>query len=288
MSSAQNHHQTIKKARNIQLTYKLTVNEYFHGTDVNFKYRKNKICQKCSGCGNLSGIQPKVCQKCDGKGFEIKLVNMSFFIQQSKVPCEDCNSSGFIIIDDDICTECNGKRVINTEVNNIIPIPAGIPVGTPLNFQEKGQEDFDHVPGDLEVIFKVEENKNWKVVNDGRLAYHMDISVLSLLYTDWTIIHHLNGSLIKIPLISVKNNQLMYEVEKFGIKRPNGEIDNLIIEVNLIFPELNDEEKIIIKRLDKNEEPEFLDNPKIQIAQIFEHKENENVQNILPQQCQTQ
>lgn len=293
MSSAQEHHQIIKKAKNIQIEHTLTLNEYFSGTDVNLKYRKNKMCLKCSGYGTLSGKEPNACQKCEGKGFEVKLIRVAIFMQQTQIPCEDCNSSGFIIPKDDICTECYGKRVFETEVEEKIPLPAGIPIGRPLGFQEKGHEDFDHVPGDLAVIFHLEENeenKNWKVVNGGRLAYNMDISVLLLLYQDYVIIQHLNNKLLKIPLTPVKNNQLVYEIEKYGIQRENGETDNLIIEVNLTFPELSEEDKNIVRTLEKDNQnkSEYLDNSEIEVTQIFEHKaEHENVQNI-SHECHTQ
>ncbi len=291
MSNTHDQHQIIKKAKNIQLEHTLTVKEYFQGTDVNLKYRKNKLCLKCSGYGTLSGTEPKACQKCEGKGFEIKLIRVAFFMQQSQVPCEDCHSSGFIISKDDLCNECNGKRVIETEVEEKIPIPAGIPIGRPLGFQEKGNEDFDHIPGDLTIIFHLEENKNWKVVN-GRLAYHLDVSVLLLLYQDYIVIRHLTDKLVKIPLHPIKTNQLIYEIEKYGIQKPNGETDNLIIEVNLIFPELKEEDKNIIRDLDKcvveiGEVEKIEEAEGVEVANVFEQNENENNQNI-SHECHTQ
>ncbi len=293
MSNSQENNKIIKKAKNIQLEHTLTLKEYFQGTDINLKYCKNKICQKCSGYGTLSGTDPKACQKCEGKGFEIKLIRVAFFMQQSQIPCEDCHSSGFIVDKNDICTECIGKRVIETETEEKLHIPPGIPIGRPLGFQEKGNEDFDHIPGDLTVIFHLEENKNWKTVN-GRLAYHLYVSVLTLLYQDYVIIRHLNDSLIKIPLQPIKTNQLIYEIEKYGIKKPNGEIDNLIIEINLTFPKLKEEDKNIIRDLDKRlieiGEVEKIEEgvEGVEVANVLEQNENnENNQNI-SHECHTQ
>lgn len=145
------------RGSDLEMNMQVEFNEAIFGIDREIEYERQNRCDKCNGTGSKDG-QKKTCQTCDGKGQIRQTQNTIFGSMQVVTDCPTCEGSGEVISEK--CDKCSGNGILKAKEKLTVKIPAGIPDGVTVRFNEKGNAgrrggDF----GDLYVSIEVKPDK---------------------------------------------------------------------------------------------------------------------------------
>lgn len=148
----------------LRINVRLTLDEVRTGVTKKFKVKKNITCPNCHGTGSQDG-QKESCGQCKGSGVVYRTMHTMLGTMQTQTTCPGCGGTGSIIKNK--CGRCGGEGVVSGEEIVEVKIPAGIENGMVVNVPGKGHAGkLNGVPGDIQVIVSVEDNKNF--VRDGK------------------------------------------------------------------------------------------------------------------------
>ena len=191
-----------KKGNNIKHTINIALDEVFSGT-----YRKIYIERDLIDINNIS-----ICNSCNGKGIVLQTMRMGPMIQQVQQPCPKCRGMGK--------SYSVNKNKEYIDVN----IPKGVPDNHKIIIFDKGDDVLDGDPGDLHVIIKVKDHKNF-IRKGNDLFINKDISLIEALNGFKIVIEHFDRKiLIKNDKI-IKPNAFDMVNSKSEWKKVNCDID---------------------------------------------------------------
>jgi len=179
--------------------------------------RKEK-CEVCNGEGIKPGTTKKICKTCDGNG-RVRTRQGFFSIVTT---CPDCYGEGRIA--EELCKECNGKKLVNQKRKIDIKIPAGIYDEAYLKLTGEGHSGLGGgVNGDLYVVIHIKPHEIFKRENND-----------CLLYLPITLTQAVLGDKIEI--------QDLYGIQQIEIKPGTQNNDKLVIK-GKGFPKINSNQK---------------------------------------------
>ncbi|MDR2268457.1 MAG: molecular chaperone DnaJ [Holosporaceae bacterium] len=111
----------------------ITLEEAFHGKNIDLKIKTNIACKECNGTGSEKGEKPKKCPSCRGSGRQ--RFSQGFFTVEKT--CNSCNGTGHII--ENSCKNCRGAGRIGGTRNINVSIPAGIEDGARIRLSGEGE-----------------------------------------------------------------------------------------------------------------------------------------------------
>ncbi len=111
----------------------ITLEEAFHGKDIELNLRTHVKCEDCKGTGSEGGTQPKVCPSCRGTG-KMRFSQGFFMVERT---CSACNGTGHII--ENSCKKCHGAGRINQSRTIKVSIPAGINDNAKIRLAGEGE-----------------------------------------------------------------------------------------------------------------------------------------------------
>lgn len=118
------------------------------GCDYDIKFDKKSVCEKCSGRGVPSGVDPERCQQCSGTGsVRVQRGNMAF-----ASTCQGCSGLGTYYRY--MCDLCNGLKWTKREHNITVKIPAGVDTGNVVRVAGQGHSTIAGT-GDLYLHLKI-------------------------------------------------------------------------------------------------------------------------------------
>ena len=91
-----------RQGKSLRYDLELTLEEAFHGKEVEIVFHRLENCPSCGGSGAKPGTQPRTCPTCNGRG---QVIRSQGFFQVSST-CPSCHGQGEIISDP--CPECGG------------------------------------------------------------------------------------------------------------------------------------------------------------------------------------
>ena len=91
----------------VQFNLRINLEQIKRGAVQEISFKRNKICNKCSGTG---GAGQKTCGNCMGQGFQV-VRPAPFFTQQ--IPCQVCAGKGTIF--DDPCHPCSTRGYVQVQ-----------------------------------------------------------------------------------------------------------------------------------------------------------------------------
>ena len=159
---------------------------------------------------------------------------------QSTVPCEHCNGTGEIIDPDDVCPECNGKKVIKERKVLEVNIDKGAPHGEKYLFHGESDEYPGREAGDVIIVVNEQPHKLFKR-KGADLLIEKEISLLEALTGVDFVVDHLDGSKFRVKSVPgqvIKPDTLM-TIEDKGLpfhKNPY-QFGNLFVLFKVQFPE---------------------------------------------------
>ncbi|CCE63899.1 hypothetical protein TPHA_0G00630 [Tetrapisispora phaffii CBS 4417] len=140
-----------RKAQSIQVTYPLSLREYFTGANVNFQMDFKDTCDHCKGSGSEDGKVDK-CKECGGNGFVVQVIRMGPVTQQMHTQCPKCHGAGSTIKNH--CKKCHGQKLVTKSKEINVKVPAGAPRDFLKIVENGGDKELNAEAGDLLVQFQ--------------------------------------------------------------------------------------------------------------------------------------
>ncbi|OMJ21895.1 DnaJ-like protein [Smittium culicis] len=199
----------------INLDLHLSLEELYHGKEVDIDVSKQKICSHCGGSGAESPDDISQCDECDGSGMKVvRRILGPGIVQQMQTTCTKCHGVGKATKKK--CHLCKGERVIrgNDQVN--FDISAGTNAGHQVTIESEADEHPDHETGNL--VFKVLEIPHRLFTRKNENLYlDVDISLLESLTGFKRKFRHLNGKTIDLVHTDVVPNGHIEEMKNLGM-----------------------------------------------------------------------
>lgn len=228
--------------RNLKYNLEITFEEAIEGTEKELKIPKHTFCPDCDGSGAAPGGET-TCSDCGGRG-QLQFTQGFLAIKR---PCPACQGTGKRITIK--CSNCRGNKLIRTENNVKVKIPAGITDQSRLRIRGEGEVGFNGGPeGDLYIEIDIEEHPLFKREAEN-LYCQVPISfVKAALGAEIEIPTPKGKSSIKIPA-GTQNGQT-FRLKGKGVPRlDGGGTGDLYIETTVEIPvKLNKKQKEILEQ----------------------------------------
>jgi molecular chaperone DnaJ len=132
---------------NINIRVDVTLEDIAFNNKKEVKYKRKRLCQKCSGTG---AKKKTTCRSCNGTGHTV--TNMNGFAV--KRPCQLCSGKGFQIDEKCDASDCSAGIVYREEVVDIT-IPAEVQNDMTLRVSRRGHESLmGNVVGELYIVVR--------------------------------------------------------------------------------------------------------------------------------------
>jgi molecular chaperone DnaJ len=186
-----------KRGADIEAVLKVDFSEAVFGTSKKVRYDRFEGCTHCDATGAKDG-KLKTCPTCNGSGQVSQIQNTFFGRIQTSAVCPTCEGRGKI--PEATCTYCKGTGRQKKQTEFDVNIPAGIPDGVTLRFQEKGDAaEHGGVNGDLYVSIEVTPHPRLERRGDD-IYLDQDISVTMAVLGGEVTIPSVSGELkMKVP-----------------------------------------------------------------------------------------
>ena len=231
-----------KKCKTKYIQIKITLEEVYFGLMKNITYNKQILCPKCNGSGSDDPNENTDCLTCKGYGFRLfKEKNGNNILRKT---CDKCLGLGVIIKNK--CSNCDGYRIKNMDIESEILIEKGIENGHRTILKNKGDEYPKFENGDLIITFYIEDNKIF-IRKENDIVYHYKINLIeSLLGNDIIIKNYINGNDILIENKKIIKFNDIKIVNGLGmpIYKEEGKYGNLIIKFIIEIPKDINKEQI--------------------------------------------
>jgi molecular chaperone DnaJ len=135
----------------VALRMTVSMEEAYHGSKKEVKYRRNAPCDTCSGTGAKNG-NLVTCETCGGTGQQRVVQGQGFFKMVTVTTCRTCNGRGKRPVEP--CPVCKGSGTIVKNESLEVNVPPGAREGLRIRFKGKGQSQSGYV-GDLYIIVSV-------------------------------------------------------------------------------------------------------------------------------------
>ena len=138
------------RGQDLRYNLELSLEEAFHGRQVEIKVPTAEACATCSGSGAEPGSKPEQCPTCSGIG-KVRASQGFFTVERT---CPNCHGSGRFIRRP--CKTCQGAGLTQKERTLSVDIPAGVEEGTRIRLSGEGQAGFNGGPaGDLYLFIAI-------------------------------------------------------------------------------------------------------------------------------------
>ena len=149
-----------RKGNDLRVQMSITLEEVFKGVQKKVKYKRQNVCNSCSGKG---GSGERTCSGCNGFGRKNYTQQTPFGTISQTVTCNDCGGNGRQVTNR--CGSCNGHGTQDKEEIVEINIPRGAYSGMGMTLQGYGNHIRSGIPGDLQVIIEEIPHDKFKRVS---------------------------------------------------------------------------------------------------------------------------
>ncbi len=125
----------VPRGADLEFILKIDFLEAVFGIEKEIEYERLIKCDQCNGSG-AKGNAKKKCPTCSGAGQVRQVQNTIFGSMQVVSTCPTCNGTGEVISEK--CPKCKGSGTLKVRDHFKVKIPAGIPDGVTLKFNDRG------------------------------------------------------------------------------------------------------------------------------------------------------
>lgn len=213
---------------------RLGFREAFEGTRLNLRVNRSEPCLSCQGTGEV-GRRAETCRGCQGKG---RVGGGSGFLSFGRV-CPDCGGKGSRTPP---CPDCKGAGRHARQETVAIGIPAGVDDRARLKVANKGEAGRrGGGPGDLFLQISIEPDKRFTRMG-ANLNVTLPISFSEAALGAKVPVPTPEGErTIKVPPGTQTGAKLRIKGEGMPIPKTGGQRGDVIVEVQVVTPQLQDE-----------------------------------------------
>ena len=232
----------------------ISLTTLYYGKIEKLTYKKKTKCTHCLGTGAQTPKALYDCNSCFGQG--IKIIHqelMPGMVQQVNRPCVDCNGTGKRLDPSQICTTCNGDKIITIQEENQIYIEPGmddqdkIYINHASDIKHSNQEN-----GNIILIINSKQDEYYH-----RFGPHLyrkyNITLLEALTTiQIKLDNHPSKHSFYIDYQDIITPDTIIELKGKGMPLLNSknEFGNLYIQFNIKFPQsLSNQRQDYLKKL---------------------------------------
>lgn len=243
-----------KKGKAIKLNVHVTIQEIYNNVKKIITYDRYEPCSHCGGKGVSKNGRVEMCSNCHGTGMYTKVHRSGFSVIQQSSQCPVCGGTGQIIINP--CTFCNGTGLERKRVTRTVQIPVGcvnnsyVTIAQGGNYCEKNDGDI----GDLVIIFKIDDDKNFEIADNGcDIIALKEVSVIDCILGTEQYINGIDGKTYKFKIDVGTTDGNIYSLKGRGMPRGNGTYGNMNIYIRQNMPsKLTKEDIELLNKLKKS------------------------------------
>jgi molecular chaperone DnaJ len=219
-----------RRGADVETEASLSFSDAIDGSTVTLRLTDEGPCKVCRGTGAKAGTMPKVCPDCQGTGQSSRDLGAFAFSE----PCATCRGRGMVV--EDPCAECAGSGRAMSSRTIQARIPAGVADGQRIKIKGKGAPgERGGPPGDLYVRVHVGSHPVF-----GRSGYNLTVTVPvtfaeAALGADIKVPAH-KGMPVSIRIPPGTANGAKFRVRGKGVRRSDGTVGDLLVEVNVQVP----------------------------------------------------
>jgi len=236
-----------RKSKDLVHRINVSLEDLYKGKTTKLALTRNVICPKCDGRGGKEGAV-RQCGSCNGRGVRITLRQMGPMIQQMQHPCDECNGTGEIIDRKNQCKNCSARKTISEKKYLEVHIDRGMRNGQTITFAGESDQAPGVEPGDVVIIIEEKAHDRFKR-NGNNLITEVEIDLLTALGGGQFAIKHLDDRALIVTLVPgevVPHDSIKVIVGQGMPSQRHHEMGDLIIKINVAWPEHIDTEKIAL------------------------------------------
>lgn len=182
----------------------VSLEEMYTGTVKRLRITRMIKCPKCQATGSKSKSAPVKCSRCRGTGIQVVTKQVGpGFIQQFQSRCEQCEGEGTVVDKDDLCPNCQGKRLVEDKKLIEVNVDRGAYDNQRVVFEGEANDSpsADSVPGDIIIVIKQKPHDVFQRIDKYNLLIQRKIKLVEALCGTEFFVKHLNGKYlhIKVP-----------------------------------------------------------------------------------------
>jgi molecular chaperone DnaJ len=244
-------HGSHSEMRGSDLRYDTTVSleEAFHGKDIELKLRTNVKCSDCDGSGSEGGARPKTCPSCRGSG-KMRFSQGFFMVEKT---CSACNGTGHII--ENSCKTCRGAGRFSKSRTMNVSIPAGIEDGARIRLAGEGEAGLrGGLAGDLYIFVSVKPHQLFRR-EGGTIHCDIPISFVTATLGGEIEVPTIEGkrAVVKIPLGTQSGQILKLRGKGMSVVRSAIHGDMLVHVIVETPVNLTENQKKLLREFEKEQ-----------------------------------
>jgi DnaJ family protein A protein 2 len=237
-----------EKTERINIDVEVTLEELYFGTTKTVEFQRKTICQNCEGVGSTK--PPITCVTCHGKGVITSLIKQGFMTFQSTNTCQKCHGQGTTIKQEDLCTNCLGKKVINKLKTLNLEVEPGQVWYHRVGFFGDAHEYPNMITGDVVVqLVPNKQEDSFKRVGSN-LYYALKINLTQALSGNPISFTHLNKKQVCVKSTVIqpgcRKKLLSYGMPKINDK---GNFGDLFVDFEVVIDLLPKQIEAVLKVL---------------------------------------
>lgn len=225
----------VRQPEPLQIHLRVTISDIFNGTKKHVKYKYMGECQECHGAGHLEGGKIETCPHCHGTGMLSTQEVRGFSTIINQTVCPYCEGTGQSVSNP--CKKCNGTGLDVCYEELDIEVPVGAFNGAYIQLSGKGNCAKRHpeVRGNLIVIFDVQEDSRFSIVNQFDLQTQIEVPILDCITGCKQSVEGIDGKKYCFKIEPGTETGKTILLRGIGLKAKNGR-GNLIVKVKQKFP----------------------------------------------------
>ncbi len=143
-----------RQGADLQTQVELTLAEVLNGTEHSIEFRRQDVCEACTGTGAAPGSERHACPTCGGYGQVEQAGGLGGLFGRMITACPACHGRGSMIVTP--CGSCRGSGRVRKKRMVNVQIPPGIHDGQAVRLRGEGEPGEDGAPrGDLHCYVRV-------------------------------------------------------------------------------------------------------------------------------------
>mmetsp|Transcript_60529 Transcript_60529/g.70139 ORF Transcript_60529/g.70139 Transcript_60529/m.70139 type:complete len:430 (-) Transcript_60529:78-1367(-) len=234
-----------RKVKPTVMEVHVTLEDVYNGKLISEPHKRKRTCKECEGKGGKNATK---CKTCKGHGIVEKIVQLGpGFLSSQRAPCSDCKGQGNKFAEEDKCTKCEGKCIVEDEKVIEIAIEPGIPNEHLIQYHGDGDEYPDTIAGDLYVKVIIDKHEVFER-KGADLYLKQKINLYEALTGTMFQFKHLDGSTVTgmSDPSEVISPGTIKQINKKGMPfyKDNMSHGNIYIEFVIEFPKKSDIKQI--------------------------------------------